>query len=50
MLFNHRTLHVGFDQPRLVGSVPAYGRGWNEINFKVPSTPKQSMILWCSGC
>lgn len=39
MLFNHRTLHVDLDQPRLVGGVPTHGRGWNEIYFKVPSTP-----------
>lgn len=42
MSFNHRTLHVDLDQPGLVGG--------NEINFMVPSTPKHSMILWCSGC
>lgn len=45
MLFNHRTLHVDLDQPGLVGGVPAHGRGWHEINFKVPSSPNHSMIL-----
>lgn len=45
MLFNHRTLHVDWNQPRLVGSVPVHGRRWNEINFKVSSTPNHSMIL-----
>ena len=38
---------VGWDfgQPGLVEGVPAHGRGWNWMGFKVPSNPNQSGIL-----
>lgn len=35
----------GFQQPGLVESIPAHGRGWNEMVFKVPSNPDLSLIL-----
>jgi len=35
-----------FEQPGLVGGVPAYSRGgWNYRVSKIPSNPKHSMIL-----
>jgi len=35
----------GFEQPGLVGSVPAYSRGLELGDFKVSSNPNHSMIL-----
>lgn len=30
----------------LMGGIPAYGKGWNLMIFKVPSHPNHSVILW----
>ncbi|KAJ7411009.1 Olfactory receptor 11A1 [Willisornis vidua] len=35
-----------FEQSGLVEGVPVYSRVWNEMSFKVPSNPNQSVILW----
>ena len=32
----------GFGQPGLVGGIPAHGRGWNWVIFKVLSNPNHS--------
>ena len=38
--------HRGLEQPALVGGVPARGRGWNWVSFKVPSNSDHPVILW----
>lgn len=35
----------GLELPSLVKGVPACGRGWNEMDFQVPSNPNQLGIL-----
>jgi len=44
----------GFEQPGLVDRVPACGRGWNQMIFKVPSNPNHSVMILVSrledGC
>jgi len=35
-------------QPELVGGSPAHGRGWDGVDFEVPSNPNHSVILWFS--
>ena len=37
--------HRGLEQPALGEGVPAHGRGWNWMSFKVPSRPNRSGIL-----
>ncbi|NXD67784.1 M17L2 protein, partial [Eolophus roseicapillus] len=47
--------HRGLEQAALVEGVPARGRGWNRMSFKVPSTTTQAVTLvlcspqadWC---
>ena len=35
---------LGWEQPGLAASVPAHGRGWDWMVFKVPSNPNPSVI------
>lgn len=38
-------LDVALNSLNLVDSIPAHGRGWNEMILKVPSNPDHFMIL-----